>query len=177
MPIKWRIYIILVVLGGLAIVSRQRYYAGKWRRFEDEDAKFTLAYPATWYNVGPGKLPTQKYIRLRIMDFPVIDTIELRVYCINENDRELWVNERDFGEWLIRKNSKNAHILKRNDISVGKGYLGKESIYEDKTYIGRIVTTQYREQFYAIEINATKKKWDETDMVFDKILETFEFLD
>lgn len=178
MPIKWRIYIILVVLGGLAIVSRQRYYAGKWRRFEDVEAKFTLAYPATWFNVGPGKLPTQKYIRLRIMNFPVIDAIELRVYCINENNRDIWANEENFDKWIIRQNSKHVNILRQKNITVGKGgYSGREILFEDKTFRGRIITLQHHEQVYAIEVHAIKEKWNEADGIFDKILETFEFLE
>ncbi len=178
MPTKWRIYIILMVLGGLSIMSRQRYYAGKWRRFEDVDAKFTLAYPATWFNVGPGKLPTQRYIRLRTMNFPVIDTIELRVYYTNENNRELWDNKRDFGEWIIYQNSKHINILRQEGITIGRDdYFGEEILFEDKAFRGRIITLRHHGQVYAIEIHAIKKKWNEADGIFNKILGTFEFLE
>ena len=177
MPIKWRIYIILVVLGGLAIMSRQRYYAGKWRKYESVETGVALKYPAVWFSVGPSKLPSQKYIDLCTMNFPVIDSIELRVYSDSEDNLKQQ-KVASFGEWLIHKNSKYVHILGRRDVNIGEGdYPGEEVLFEDKSFRGRIITLQHHGQVYAIEIHAVKKKWNEANTVFDKILGTFEFSD
>jgi len=171
------IYVLLVLAGGLLLWTRQTYYADRWRRVENEEAGFTLLYPASWFNVGPSKLPTRKYIELCVMDFPVIDTIELRVYSAHK-EAEGTKYYPSFGVWLAKKNNKNIRILSQKEITIGRGdYQGEEFLYEDKTHRGRIVNLEHRGKIYAIEINAVQGKWDKANAVFEDILKTFEFLE
>ncbi|NOZ51179.1 MAG: hypothetical protein GXP37_14220 [Chloroflexi bacterium] len=172
------IYALLVLAGGLILCGRQLYYAGKWRRVEDPQSGFALAYPATWYRIPIYQLPTGKYIDLFIMNFPVLDEIELRVYSDNKsaNETEYYPS---FGAWLIRHNNRRTYIIATHKgVTIGKGdYSGEEIIYENDTDEGRIITMNHNERVYAVEIIVIKRKWEEADAIFGKILDTFEFLE
>ena len=171
------IYVLLFLVVGLLLWTRQTYYADRWRQVENKEAGFALLYPASWFNVGPGKLPTRKYIKLCVINFPMVDTIELRVYRTHENDEDI-KNYPSFGVWIAKKNNKNARILSREKITIGRGdYQGVELLYEDKTYRGRIIELDHQGNIYVIEINADQRKWGKANAVFEEILKTFEFLE
>ena len=168
-------YLILLFVCILAFTVRQTYFANQWRWYKN--ANFVLAYPATWFQISIYHCSTCQYINLLVMNVPVIDQIELRVYSAN-GDNLRQQGSTSFGEWIIHQNSKQVNILRQKDTTVGiGGYPGREILFEDKTFRGRIITLQHHGQVYAIEIHAIKKKWNEADAVFDKILETFEFLE
>ncbi len=170
-------YLILLFVCVLAFTVRQAYFSNQWRQYRNKNANFALAYPATWFRIPLYHCSTCQYIKLFVMNVPVIDQIELRVYSANRDDLRQQ-GSISFGEWIIHQNSKHVNILRRKNITVGKGgYSGREILFEDKTFRGRIITLQHHEQVYAIEVHAIKEKWNEADGIFDKILETFEFLE
>lgn len=171
------IYVLLFLVGGLLLWTRQTYYADRWRQVENKEAGFALLYPASWFNVGPGKIPTRKYIKLCVMDFPMLDTIELRVYSTHEKGEDTTYYP-SFGVWIAKKNNKNIRILSRKKITIGRGdYQGEEFLYEDKAHRGRIIELDHQGNIYAIEIIADQRKWGKANAVFEKILKTFEFLE
>jgi len=170
-------YLAFIFVCILAFVVRQNYFSNRWRRYNDRATGIALEYPASWFKISFYHCSTCHYIKLFVMDIPVIDQMELRVYTAKKNDAHIQKG-KSFGEWIVRENSKNVHILNRRESNVGKaGYYGEEIAYEDKLFRGRVVTLHHHGQVYAIEIHAIKKKWNEASTVFDKILETFEFLE
>ncbi len=175
---RWRIRIILVGLIVLAILTRQVYYAGKWRWYENEQSGFALAYPASWFSLPGNKLPTSKYVDLFVMDVPVLYKIELRVYSSSLHESGQGIYHPSFGTWIIRENNDKNRIVDINEtISVGnRGYQGEEVIYENDRFRGRIVTITHKGRVYAVEISAVKQKWEDANIIFDQILETFVFL-
>jgi len=167
----------IVIVAILALLARQTYFTGRWHWHEDNNTGFALAYPATWFKGYFYHCATCQYIDLLVRDAPILDRIELRVYSINEVDFKPQ-NATSFGKWIVYKNSDDVHILAEQDVQVGKSaYLGKEMIYEDKTFHGRVVTLRHNGTVYAVEINAIKKYWKEADAIFDEILKTFVFLE
>ncbi len=177
MKIKRLLYLIIALAAILVFFLRQTYFAEKWRLYEDNDVNFAVAYPATWFKDHFYHCTTCQYIDLLVMDVPVLDRIELRVYSINESEFKP-KNKISFGKWIIYKNSKHVHILAEKDVQIGKhSYSGKEVFYDDKTFRGRIITLIHGGRVYAIEISAIEKKWEEANTIFDKILKTFVFLE
>lgn len=176
---KWRIRIILVSLVVLAILTRQAYYAGKWRWYENKQSGFALAYPASWFPLPGNKLPTSKYVDLFVMDVPVLYKIELRVYSSSLHGSGQSIYYPSFGAWIIRENNdKNRIVDIHKTISVGnRGYQGEEVLYENDRFRGRIVSLTHNGKVYAVEISAVKQKWEEANIIFDQILETFVFLE
>jgi len=171
------ICMILIFIIIVSLIVRQNYLANKWHQYSNRDISISLRYPARWFNVGPSKLPSWKYIALCTMDFPVLDAIELRIYSDKVTN---WPQSdiASFGIWLINKNSKNTKIIEQRKVVIGKGgYPGVEIEYEDKKFHGKMVVLKYRGIIYAIEIHALKKKWNEANSIFDAILSTVEFLE
>jgi len=176
---KWRIRIVLASLVVLAIMVRQMYYADKWQWYEDKQSGFALAYPANWFPLPGNKLPASKYVDLFIMDIPILYKIELRVYSSNIHGDGQSIYHPSFGAWIIHENNDKNRIVNINKmISVGdRGYQGEEVIYENDRFRGRVVTMTHEGRVYAVEISAVKQKWEAANMIFNRILETFEFLE
>jgi len=170
-------YIVFIFIGVLSFVIRQNYLSNKWHRYSNQDIKIALEYPASWFEITFFHCSTCQYVKLFVMNIPVIDQIELRVYSANQDSLQM-KDAKSFGEWIILQNNKDTHILNRKVISVGKdNYHGEEIYFERDMFQGRIVTLKHNNRFYAIESHAIKKKWNEANVIFDKILETFEFLE
>jgi len=174
---KRTIYLALLLVVVLAFVARQMYYAGKWCWHKDDQAGFALGYPATWFQIHFYHCSTCQQVNLFVMDVPVIYTEILRVYSAKDIDEPRW-RGKSFGEWIIHQNSKHIRVLSRREVHVGlHSYPGVDILYEDDTFRGRIITLHHSRRVYAIEMMATKKKWNKANTVFDKILKTFDFLE
>ena len=170
-------YMIFVFIVIVLLIVRQKYLVNKWYKYRDQNIGIALEYPASWFKIAFYHCATCQYIKLFVMDIPVIDQIELRVYSAKQDSIQIQ-NATSFGEWIILENNKNTRILDRMAVNVGSdNYYGEEIYFEDDNFLGRIVTLKNKERVYAIEIHAIKKKWDEANSVFDAILSTVEFLE
>ena len=175
---RYKIYLAIVVTTAIVLTIRWAYYHNKWRTIEVRNGGYQISYPAHWFNSTHKAIrgPVGKWISFEATNLPFVNSIMIRTYDDIEYPTDEGVEHWELE--IIKKDGCESWSPPRQiQISpIFPSGIMTECV-DDVKYHRKIAAFSHNGHLYAVELLTFAKQWQRGNEIFEKVLESFQFLE